>query len=118
MARACSVSSDQAVFVRSDRHDPKCRIESPKIIRIGRDDLLTSSPSADHNVSIHDVGRGTRSQEPSDVGGVNPIESYDVGRRLSKEPSQTRLPLRTADSLSESTCRHRDPRPGLASACQ
>ena len=48
--------------VRSDRHNLKGWIESPKIIRIGRDGLLTGTASADHNVSIHNIGRATRSK--------------------------------------------------------
>ena len=48
--------------VRSDRHNLKGWIKSPKIIRIGRDGLLTGSASADHNVSIHNIGCATRSK--------------------------------------------------------
>jgi hypothetical protein len=40
---------------RSDRYDAEGWIQSPKIIRIGCDDLLTSAASADHNMSIHHI---------------------------------------------------------------
>ncbi len=102
----------------SDRHNLKGWIENPKIIRIGRDRPLTGSASADHNVSIHNIGRTTRSKQPPHIGGINPVQRYDIGRRLTKEPGQTRLPFRMADSLSESTRRNRDARPGLAGSGQ
>jgi hypothetical protein len=104
--------------VRSDRHDLKGRIECPKIIWIGGDGLLTGPASTDHHVGIHNIGRATRSEESSDAGGIDSVEGYDVGRRLPEEPGQTCLPLRMADSLSESTCRNRDPGPGFAGTSQ
>lgn len=48
--------------VRSDRHNLKGWIESAKIIRIGRDGLLTGSASANHNVTIHNIGGAARSK--------------------------------------------------------
>ena len=47
---------------RSDRHNAEGGIESPKIIRIGGDDLLTGAASADDNVSIHNIRRPARSK--------------------------------------------------------
>ncbi len=104
--------------VQSDRHKLECWIESPKIIRIGRDGPLTGTASADHNVSIHNVGCTARSKQPPYVGGINPVQRYDIDRRLPKEPGQTRLSFGMADSLSESTRRNCDPRRRFAGAGQ
>ena len=43
-------------------HDAESWIESPKVIWIGCDRLLTGSASADHHVSIHNVGCPARRQ--------------------------------------------------------
>jgi hypothetical protein len=79
---------------------------------------LTGTASTDHNVSIHNIGCTARSKQPSHVGGINPVQTYDIGRRLTKEPGQTRLSFGMADSLSESTRRNCDPGPGFAGAGQ
>jgi hypothetical protein len=71
------------------------------------------SASADHNVSIHNIGRPAGSKEPSDVGGIKPVKSHDVGGRLAEESGQMRLPFRLADSLSKGAGRDRDAGSGL-----
>ncbi len=47
---------------RLDRHNAKVWIESPKIIRIRRNGLLTGSARADHNMGVHNIGRPARSK--------------------------------------------------------
>lgn len=103
---------------RSHRHNAKGWIESLKIIRIGRDRLLADSASADHDMGIHNVGRPAGSKQPPDVGGVNPVQRNDVGGRLAKEPGQTHLTFRLADSLRESGRGNGDAGSGLPGAGQ
>ena len=96
----------------------ECRIESPKIIRIGRDGPLTGPAGADYDVSIYNIGCAARRKQPPHVDGINPVQSYDIGRRLANEPGQARLPLGMADSLGECTRRNRNPGTRLAGAGQ
>jgi hypothetical protein len=111
--RKLAIANLRSCYV-SDGHDLHGGIESPKVIRIGRDRRLTGPAGADHNVSIHNIRRCARRKQPSYVGGINPIQSYDIGRRLAKEPGQTRLSFGMTDSLSKSTRGDRDPGPRLA----
>jgi hypothetical protein len=104
--------------VQSDRDNLKCWIESPKIIQIRGDGPLAGPAGADHNVSIYNIGCIARSKQPPHVGGINPVQRYDIGCRLAKEPGQTRLSFGMADSLSKSTRRNCDPGPGFSGAGQ
>jgi hypothetical protein len=54
-------------------------------------------------MGIHNIGCTAGSKQPSHVGGVNSVERYYVGGRLPKEPGQTNLAFRLADSLSQGT---------------
>ena len=97
----------------SDRYNPEGRIESPKIIWVRRDGLLPGSAGADHDMRIYNIGCPARSEQPSDVRGINPTQSHDVGRRLPKEAGQTSLLFRSSEGLSESTRRDGDPGAGF-----
>ncbi len=102
--------------MRSDRDDAEARIEPAKIIRVGGDDLLTATSCADHDVGVGDVGGTAGCEQPPDVGGIDAIEGDDVRLRLTDQPGEASLPFRSADRLSQGTCRDGDSGPGLSRA--
>ncbi len=62
-----------ASCVGSDRDDVEVWIEAAKVIRVGGDDLLSTTPRADHDVGVDDVGDTAGGERPPDVGGIDTI---------------------------------------------
>lgn len=97
----------------SDRDDVEVWVETMKIIWVRGDDLLATASGADHDVGVSDVGSTAGGEKSPDVGGIDPIEGDDVRRGLANQPGQAGLPFRSADRLSQSTCRDSDSGAGL-----
>jgi len=87
---------------RSDDDEVDARVKEPEVAGVRGDDLLPRAAGADDNVCVDNVGGRARGEQPPDVCGVDPVEGYDVGRRLSDKARQADLAFWLADCLRES----------------
>jgi len=67
---------------RSERNDLDCGVEASEVIGVRRDHPLTYPTCAQDDVRIDDVRCPAGGEQPTDACGVDAVESYDVGGRL------------------------------------
>jgi hypothetical protein len=102
----------------SHAKDAEIWIEDPKIIGVGRGNLLSRSSSADDDMGVHHVCGAARREQAADARRVNPAEGDDIGGRLADKAGETNLAGRRPDNLSERRRRDRDAGSGLSSPGQ
>ena len=97
----------------SDLDQAKVRVEVAEVIRIGRHDLLATAVCADNDVSIDDVGRSTRREQPAGARCVHAVERDDLCCRLAHQLGEANLTFGSTDCLRQCGGRHGDPAPNL-----
>lgn len=67
-------------------------------------------------MGVGNVGGTTGCEQSPGVGGIDTIEEDDIRLRLADQPGEAGLPFRSADRLSQGTCRDGDSGTGLSRA--